>query len=167
MRADPNHVAYVRGDKKFKEDRFAEAAQFFLVALEEWPEGWQAMDALGNSYSEMKKTGKAEQWFRQAIEIAPFESRPNLIYSLGNALFDQGRFDEAMAIYCQVPRGHKTWGLAEKNIALSKRSLTLRSRPLPPVAGCCVISHRAAPLVNNVKGQPNDRAPRYLRLFLD
>jgi tetratricopeptide (TPR) repeat protein len=124
MRADPNHVAYVRGDKKFKEGRFAEAAKYFLVALEEWPEDWQAMDALGNSYSEMKKPRKAEQWFRQAMAVAPSESRPDLIYNLGNALFDQGRFDEAIAMYSQIPRGHKTWCLAEKNIALAKRRLT-------------------------------------------
>lgn len=123
MRVDSNHVAYVRGDKKFKEGRFAEAAKYFLIALEEWPEDWQAMDALGNSYSEMKKPRKAEQWFRQAIDVAPSERRPDLIYNLGNALFDQGRFDEAIAMYTQVPHGRKTWRLAEKNIALSKRRL--------------------------------------------
>jgi len=123
MRVDPNHVAYVRGDKKFKEGRFAEAARYFHVALEEWPEDWQAMDALGNSYSEMKKPRKAEQWFRHAIAIAPTERQPDLIYNLGNALFDQERFDEAIAMYSQIPRGHKTWQFAEKNIALSKRRL--------------------------------------------
>lgn len=123
MHADPNHVAYVRGDKKFKEGRFAEAAKYFRVALEEWPEDWQAMDALGNSYSEMKKPRKAEQWFRKAIEVAPSERQPDLLYNLGNALFDQARFDEAIALYSQVPHGHKTWRLAEKNIALSKKRL--------------------------------------------
>jgi tetratricopeptide (TPR) repeat protein len=124
MRAEPNHVAYVRGDKKFKEGRFAEAAKFLLIALEEWPEDWQAMDALGNSYSEMKKPRKAEQWFRQAIELAPVENRPDLIYNLGNALFDQGRFDEAIAAYSQVPRGHKPRSLAERNIVLSMKRVT-------------------------------------------
>jgi|JI10StandDraft_1071094.scaffolds.fasta_scaffold53395_3 tetratricopeptide (TPR) repeat protein len=123
MHADPNHVAYVRGDKKFKEGRFADAAKYFLVALEEWPEDWQAMAALGNSYSEMKKPRKSEQWFRQAIALAPMEMQPDLNYNLGNALFDQGRFDEAIEMYSQVPRGNKTWRLAERNIALSKRRL--------------------------------------------
>ena len=123
MRADPNHVAYARGDKSFKEGRFAEAAKHFLVALEEWPEDWQAMGALGNSYCEMKKPRKAEPWFRQAIALAPPERQPDLIYNLGNALFDQGRFEEAIAMYTQVPHGHKTRRLAEKNVALSKRRL--------------------------------------------
>jgi tetratricopeptide (TPR) repeat protein len=123
MRADANHAAYVRGDKKFRERRYADAAKYFLVALEEWPGDWQAMHALGNCYSEMKKPRKAEKWFREAIEIVPPERRFDLIYNLGNALFDQQRFDEAIEMYRQVPRGHEIWRLAENNIATCKTRL--------------------------------------------
>jgi tetratricopeptide (TPR) repeat protein len=104
---DQNHVAYVRRDKKFKERRYADAAKYYLVALEEWPEDWMAMNALGNCYSEMKKPRKAELFLRRAIENAPADEHLNLIYNLGNALFDQGRFDEAIQQYLEVPREHK------------------------------------------------------------
>jgi len=45
---DPNHVAYVRGHKLFKRGRFAPAAKWFSVAIEEWPEDWpSSMGTLG------------------------------------------------------------------------------------------------------------------------
>ena len=123
MHSDPNHIAYVRGDKAFKAGRFAEAAQYFLLALEEWPEDWQAMHALGNSCCELKKPRKAEKWFRRAIELAPPEEGFGLIYNLGNALFDQGRYDDAIETYQQVPHGHAIWPRAKRNIGLCQLRL--------------------------------------------
>jgi tetratricopeptide (TPR) repeat protein len=123
MNQDPNHIAYVRGDKKFKERRYADAAKYFMAALDEWTEDWMAMNALGNCYSEMKKPKKAEKWYRLAIENAPMEERIKLTYNLGNALFDQERYDEAILLYRLVPRGHKIWRLAANNIATSEERL--------------------------------------------
>jgi tetratricopeptide (TPR) repeat protein len=123
MKLDLNQAAYRRGDKKFHAGRYAEAAREFFVALEDWPEDWMAMHALGNCYSEAKKPRKAEKWFRLAIENAPEEERPNLLYNLGNALFDQQRFDEAIRVYREVPRGHNVWRLAANNIAVSEKRL--------------------------------------------
>lgn len=114
---DPNHVAYVRGEKKYTERRYSEAAQYFLLALEEWPEDWMSMHALGDCYSEMKRPRKAEKYFRLALQVAPQERRADLIYNLGNALFDQGRYDEAIEQYRQVPCGHKIAQLAANNIS--------------------------------------------------
>ena len=86
---DPNHVAYVRGHKLFKRGRFAPAAKWFSVAIEEWPEDWQALWADGNCHSELKKPKKAERWFRDALELVSPKDRPKFIFNLGNALFDQ------------------------------------------------------------------------------
>ena len=123
MAQDPNHIAYVRGDRKFKERRYTDAAKYFMAALEEWPEDWMAMDALGNCYSEMKKPRKAEKWFRLAIENAPLENHVKLKYNLGNALFDQQRFAEAIQMYREVPSGHEIWRLAANNITASEKRL--------------------------------------------
>jgi tetratricopeptide (TPR) repeat protein len=55
MHRDPNHAAYAKGDKLFKQGRFGDAAKLFRLAAEAWPEDWQAYWALGNCYSEIKK----------------------------------------------------------------------------------------------------------------
>jgi tetratricopeptide (TPR) repeat protein len=120
---DFNHISYVRGDREFKERRYADAAKYFMAALDDWPEDWMAMHALANCYSEMKKPRKTERWFRLAIDIAPPENRVKLTYNLGNALFDQQRYEEAIQIYRNVPRGHELWRLAAINIAASEKQL--------------------------------------------
>ena len=120
---DPNHAAYLDGLKKYEAHRYADAARDFLVALEEWPEDWMAMHALGNCYSETKKLRKAEKWFRLAIDNAPVKDQAKLAYNLGNALFDQQRYHEAIQMYCKVPRGHEIWRLAVNNIAASETKM--------------------------------------------
>ena len=94
------------------------------MAIEEWPEDWQAMWALGNCHSELKKPKKAERCFRDALELASTEARPKLIFNLGNALFDQQRFQEAIAVYHKLPAGHDLVRQAKNNIALAQARLT-------------------------------------------
>lgn len=118
---DANHLAYVRGARQIKRGEFADALNSFRIALEEWPEDWQAMASLGYCHSELGKPRKAEACYREALLLAPENERPDLLYNLGNALFDQGRFAEAIEHYRQVPRGHKTWPFAKRNIAVSER----------------------------------------------
>ena len=121
---DPNHVAYVRGHKLFKRGRFAPAAKWFSVAIEEWPEDWQALWALGNCHSEFEETQKAERCFRAALELASPKDRPKLIFNLGNALFDQQRFREAITVYQELPAGHDLICQAKNNIARAQAKLT-------------------------------------------
>ena len=121
---DPNHTAYLRGDKLFKLGKFADAASRFKEALEEWPEDWQAMWALGNCYTALNKHRKAEEQFRGAIEIAASAELPGLYFNLGNTLFDQGKYEEAIAQYCLVPGGHHIARSAANNIALAKRRMS-------------------------------------------
>lgn len=120
---DPNHVAYARGDKLFKQGRFGPAAKWFHVALEEWPQDWQALWALGNCFSEMKKPRKAEMCFRNALELAPPNDRPKITFNLGNALFDQRRFREAIGVYRQLPAGHDLVRQAKNNVVLAQERL--------------------------------------------
>jgi len=117
---DPNHAAYVKGDALWKQGRFKEAAHFFLIAVEEWPDDYQALWALGNCYTELKKPRKAEDVFRRAIEACGSSDRHELVFNLANALFDQKRFAEAMALYSEIPLGHSLSQKAKRNATLAK-----------------------------------------------
>ena len=117
---DPNYAAYVKGDALWKKGRFKEAAQLFLIAVEEWPEDFQAWWALGNCYSELKKPRKAEDAFRKALDACSSAHRYELVFNLANALFDQKRFAEAVSLYTEIPSGHCLSQKAKKNVALAK-----------------------------------------------
>lgn len=120
---DPNHAAYLKGDKLFKQGKFVDAAAQFKIAIHEWPEDWQAMWALGNCFAELKKHRKAEEQFKAAIALAPNDELPNLYFNLGNALFDQGKYIEAVEQFHQVPKGHHIARSVANNIALAARRM--------------------------------------------
>ncbi len=120
---DPNHAAYLKGDMLFRQRKFVNACEQFKIAIEEWPEDWQAMWALGNCYAELRKPRKAEAQFKAAIALAPADELPNLHFNLGNSLFDQGKYDAAVAQYRQVPEGHHIALSAANNIALAKKRM--------------------------------------------
>ena len=117
---DLNHAAYLRGDALWKQGRIKEASQLFLEAVAEWPEDYQAFWALGNCYSELKKPRKAEQSFRQAIALCSNADKHNLVFNLANALFDQNKYTEAMALYSEIPSGHPLSQKAKKNVLLAE-----------------------------------------------
>jgi len=75
---DPNHAAYVKGDALWKQGRFKEAAQYFQLAADEWPEDYQAWWALGNCYTELKKPRKAEDAFRKALNTCKGQTNMSL-----------------------------------------------------------------------------------------
>ncbi|TXG86391.1 MAG: tetratricopeptide repeat protein [Thermomicrobiales bacterium] len=120
---DLNHAAYLRGDKLFKQGKFADAAAQFKIAIQEWSEDWQAMWALGDCFTELKKHRKAEEQFKAAIELAPNDELPNLHFNLGNALFDQGKYIEAIEQFLRVPEGHHIARSVANNIALAERRM--------------------------------------------
>lgn len=120
MKDDPNHTAYVRGDQLYKEKRFYDAAKWFQIALDEWPEDWQAMWALGDCHSERKKPNKAEAMYRMAMEHAPTSKHPDLLFNLGNALYDQHQYTQAIETYQRIPPGHQVHQMAASNITLAK-----------------------------------------------
>jgi tetratricopeptide (TPR) repeat protein len=114
------HAAYIKGDALCKKGRFKEASQFFRIAIEECPEDYQAMWALGNCYTELKKPRKAEDAFRSALTECDNADRMALIYNLANSLFDQKKFAEAIALYSEIPSGHKLSRVAKRNAFLAK-----------------------------------------------
>jgi tetratricopeptide (TPR) repeat protein len=126
---DLNHIAYVRADWFYKRGRLFAAAKWFTVAVKEWPFDYQALWALGDTFSELKKPKKSLVFYTQAIKLAPVKDQPVLNYNLGNAFFDQGRYEQAIASYRKVSPKHEAASLAAKNIELSKRFLAKQPNP--------------------------------------
>lgn len=122
--SDPNHVAYCKGNSLWKLGRFKEASQFFQSAVEERPEDYQALWALGNCYAELKKPRKAEQAFRRAIACCTNSDRTALLFNLANALFDQKHYAFAIAIYSEIPSGHELSSKARRNALLAESRRT-------------------------------------------
>jgi tetratricopeptide (TPR) repeat protein len=126
---DLNHLAYVRADRFYKRGRFHAAAKWFVISLSSWPHDWQAMWALGNTFSELQKPAKALSFFNQAISVAPSKELSNLNYNLGNALFDLGCYRAAINTYRKVSPTSKVSVMAAKNIELSMQYLVTQPNP--------------------------------------
>lgn len=118
-----NNAAYSRGDESFRAQRYREALAHFREALEADLGDSASLFAMGNCYSALRKHERAENSFRQAITLAPSTEHPALLFNLGNALFDQGRFAEAVDVYAQVPHGDKVWPACSRNLKLASERL--------------------------------------------
>lgn len=117
--------AYTAADTLYKAKRFAAALAGFRRALSLAPDDVDTLWAIADCYNEQKRPRLAERYYRSAIKQASVKQRPELYFNLGNALFDQKRFKEAVQIYRQAPVK-----MARTNLSLAKkRLLTTRSRP--------------------------------------
>lgn len=124
FKSDSNHAWYVVGDILFKKGLYKEAIAAFRKSLRNRLDDYQASWAIGESYSLLGRPRIAERYFRQALLQAKSESdKSSLIYNLGNALFDQRKYEDAINAYKNVSQKNKTiFKLASKNAltALSK-----------------------------------------------
>lgn len=103
FRSDGNHSWYVAGDLLLKLDRCPDAIIAFRRALRAWSADRQAISALGYCYSELGKARLAERCFRRALALDSTDRAVR--YNLGNALFDQGKYECAVDEYHKVIRG--------------------------------------------------------------
>ena len=115
-----NHECYIRGCKLFDASEFQKAASEFKQSIEYWPEDSHAWMALGNCYSELKKHKKAEEAFLHSLEYSKETDKENILFNLGNALFDQKRFPEAIEEYQKIKPGSELWKKCQRNIMLAK-----------------------------------------------
>jgi tetratricopeptide (TPR) repeat protein len=120
---DSNREAYVNGNALYKAGRFNEASKLFLAAIEDDSTDYQALWALGNCYTELKKPRKAEDAFRRAVTLCSNNHRVALVFNLANALFDQEHYAEAIALYAEIPSDHPLSVKAKRNAQLAKERL--------------------------------------------
>lgn len=119
---DENHAWYIVGDIYNKQGKHDCAIEAYHRSLQEWSEDSQSYWALGDIHSNLGNHVEAERFFRRALEIEP--NSEVLKYNLANALFDQGKFREAVPLYEKTIRGEpKLAGKARKNLKLAKAKI--------------------------------------------
>ena len=104
-RYDGNHSWYVIGDVFYKSGDYEMAIKTFRRAYEYRRDDAEALMALGNSYSELGRPKMAERCFRKAILINP--DKIAFRFNLANALFDQGKLNQALKEYVTIAKANK------------------------------------------------------------
>lgn len=117
---DRNHAWYCVGDADFKMGKYKDAIKSFRKAYGYDSDDVQCLLAIGNCFDAIKEPKKAENILKKALDIGlKGKVRSAVIFNLGNALFDQERFDEAIAYYLDVKNRRDEIGKkARKNIKL-------------------------------------------------
>lgn len=133
FRLDKNHAWYCVGDIFFRQKNFEAAKNAFKRSVDYRPDDEDALEAVGNCYDELKRPKLAERYFRRALDVSTHtikaSERAAITFNLANALFDQGRLDEAIELYKQLTTGHVSIRKsAKKNLALAENRKS-RSRP--------------------------------------
>lgn len=128
---DVNHSWYVVGDLLYRNGEHLRALRAFRRALRAWPEDPEAMWAIGDCYSELGRYKSAEMAYRRSVAL---KSDNRVLFNLGNALFDQGKFRPAMEIYRSIKANDKTLASnVRRNIARAVFELgRLKAKPARP-----------------------------------
>jgi tetratricopeptide (TPR) repeat protein len=116
---DLNHGWYVAGGLYYKKGNFEAAARAFDRSVADRPDDHEALMALANCYFEIKMPGLSEKYLRIALK---YKESAGLLYNLGNALFDQEKYAQAIEFYQRVSEDSgEIFGLARKNIRKAKK----------------------------------------------
>ena len=119
-----NHSWYLLGESFFKQGKMIEALAAFRKSFRSDKDDADALMAIGNCLSELSKPRQAELAFRKALALHHEGRAGALSYNLGNALFDQRKYKEAISFYRRVPYKQKTlFKRTCKNLKLSKGRL--------------------------------------------
>jgi tetratricopeptide (TPR) repeat protein len=118
-----NIHAYSEADRLFGAGRFRDALRLFQASAAADPSDHAALMAIGNCWDALRKPTKAEESFRLALAVAPESEWPNILFNLGNALFDQGCMREAIEAFNSVPPGSHVAASAQRNAMLASEHL--------------------------------------------
>lgn len=127
---DRNHAWYIIGDVFYKKGRLIDAIMAFRRSLRFYKKDGQALWALGNSYSTIGRAVLAERYFRKGLVLASETDRPKLVYNLGNALFDQEKYVDAIKEYQKIYKhDRRMFSLARRNIENASKKIEETKRP--------------------------------------
>jgi tetratricopeptide (TPR) repeat protein len=118
-----NVEAYSQADHLFHAGRFRDALRLFQASAEADPSDYDAFMAIGNCWDALRKPKRAAEAFRQALVLAPESKRPDILFNLGNALFDLGLMREAVETFNLVAPGSSVAASAKRNAALATERL--------------------------------------------
>ncbi len=116
---DENHAWYLVGNAYFKLKNYQQAISSFKRAIECWQDDKDGYLALANSYSDFGLPKKAEQVLRTALKKWPSDEK--FVYNMGNALFDQKKYQDSIIYYEKVLSDFQLVSMANKNIKEAKK----------------------------------------------
>ncbi|MCL2873015.1 MAG: tetratricopeptide repeat protein [Betaproteobacteria bacterium] len=130
-RIDGNHAWYLLGDAFYNTQNHEAALDAFIRSIRNRKDDVQALFAIGTSYSELKKPRLAERYLRKSLYyyFCPRGyMRPSfkydIIYNLANSLFDQKRYQDAIALYMEVDNPNiSVYKMALKNRKIAEERL--------------------------------------------
>jgi Tfp pilus assembly protein PilF len=96
----------------------------FRKALKAWPRDSDTAWAIADCYSELLKPKLAEKFYRLALGTCAVKKRALLLYNIGNALFDQKKYKDALTQYERISKQNRVYKQARKNIKLAKSKIT-------------------------------------------
>lgn len=121
--AELNARAFGNGCTLYESGDFQAARTSFESALEYQPEDPRAWFALGNCHNQLQQASKAEVCYLMCLKFSAPEARTEVYYNLGNSLFDQAKYTQAIECYSQIGEQSKAYAAAQKNMALARRKL--------------------------------------------
>jgi len=112
---DKNHAWYCIGCAFFELGEFDKAKKSFLKAHSHEKNDCQSLMACANCLSEMKRPECAKMILEKSLGLNPKgRDRAAIIFNLGNALFDQGLYVDAIKKYDIVSRRKDAIGVAAR-----------------------------------------------------
>ncbi|SRR6266581_1858216 len=127
-RGDVNHAWYLAGDIYQKKRNYRRAIAAFKKAFQNRKEDFEALWAIGDCYSDIGRPVMAERYYRKALQFSKHDAA--IRFNLGNALFDQGRYREAISVYKSIDEStnSKVHKLAHKNLRSALTRLQKKRR---------------------------------------
>ncbi len=134
---DINHAWYTVGDIFYIEKKYIEAINAFKKAFRNWPGDTESLMAIANCYSEIGRPAISQRYLLKALRLNKKinKNKAQLRYNLGNALFDQKKYLDAIKEYKKVGKENKQlYALALKNIAKTLELIKSREGSVNPTA---------------------------------
>lgn len=114
---------YKKGDEFYKQKKYREALSEFKIALKAMPDDHESLWAIADCYSELGKPEDAERYYRLTLANCPQKRKSDVLYNIGNGLFDQMKYKDALEVYDSISKRSKVYAKARKNIKVAKRKI--------------------------------------------
>ena len=129
------HKLLREGNKAYKEDDFAKAAEDYYKALAKDPSNIKGKFNLGNATYKNDGYDEAVQHFSSAAELAKDnQTKADAYYNLGNSLFKKAQSEEGKGLEKSVEAYKKSLRLnpndmdTKKNLALTQRLIQMQQQ---------------------------------------
>ena len=132
---DANHAWYCVGGAEFRRGNYQDAVQAFRKAFRADSSDVVCLIAIGNCYDAQHKPKLAERVWREALGLEPKgRNRATVVCNLGNALFDQKRYEEAAQCYSPLVKRRDDIGRMARKNTMEALYLLEKKPPAIPVS---------------------------------